>query len=230
MASAVLQTTDDADLHADLTPLAAKVPGYVREIPVRDFQKVKAGDLLAQIEDDDYRATLEQAEANVADAEAAIQTIDDQRLLQTAVISEAEATIDGADADVTRYDLEADRQRTLLAGGLAGTRQLVEQAIDNEKRARATLAHDRAELEQQRQQLKVYDSEAAQARASLGAREAARDLAKINLGYTRIVAPVGGLVSERLVQRGQYLSVGTQVIWLAPLPQIWVIANYRKRR
>jgi len=73
--SAVLQTTDDASLHADLIPLAAKVPGYVREIPARDFQKVKAGDLLAQIEDDEYRAQL-----NGADAKAAIQTIDQQAL------------------------------------------------------------------------------------------------------------------------------------------------------
>ncbi len=218
--SAVLQTTDDAYLHADLTPLAAKVPGYVRDIPVRDFQKVKAGDLLVQIDDDDYRAELEQAEANVADAQAAIQTIDQQRLLQAAVIREAEATIEGAEADVTRYELEAVRQQTLLAGGLAGTRQLVEQAVDNEKRAKATLAHDRAELEQQRQQLKVLDSQATQARATLGARQAARDLAKINLGYTRIVAPVDGMLGQRLVQRGQYLSVGTQVIWLAPLPKI----------
>src|SRR5580704_828934 len=87
--SAVLQSTDDAYLHADLTPLAAKVPGYLREIPVQDYQKVKAGELLVQIEDDDYRADLDQAEANVADARAAIQTIDDQRQLQAAVINEA---------------------------------------------------------------------------------------------------------------------------------------------
>ena len=160
--------------------------------------------------------------------QAAIQTIEQQKLLQGAVISEAEATIEGADADVTRYDLEAVRQRTLLAGGLAGTRQLVEQAIDNEKRARATLALNRAELEQQRQQLKVFDSQAKQARATLSAQKAARDLAKINLGYTRIVAPVDGMVSERLVQRGQYLSVGTQVISVVPLPNVWVIANYKE--
>jgi membrane fusion protein (multidrug efflux system) len=226
--SAALQTTDDAYLHADLTPLAAKVPGYVRDIPVRDFQTVKAGDLLVQIDDDDYRAELDQAEANVAAAEAAIQNIEQQKLLQAALIQQAEATIQAADADVTRYHLEAVRQQTLLTGGLAGTRQLVEQAVDNEKRAQATLVLDRAQLEQQRQQINVLDSQAKQARATLGAQKAARDLAKINLGYTRIVAPVDGMVGERLVQRGQYLSVGTQVIWLAPLPKIWVIANYKE--
>ena len=121
MGSAVLQITDDAYLHADLTPLAAKVPGYVRGVPVRDFQKVKAGDLLVEIVDDDYRAQLEQAEANVAASEAAIQSIEQQKLLQAALIEQAEATIQGAEADVTRYHLETVRQQKLLAGGLAGT-------------------------------------------------------------------------------------------------------------
>ncbi len=226
--SAVLQTTDDAYLHADLTPLAAKVPGYVRQVPVRDFQKVKAGDLLVEIVDDDYRAELEQAEANVAASEAAIEGIEQQKLLQAALIEQAEAAIQGAEADVTRYHLETVRQQKLLAGGLAGTLQVVEQAIDNEQRAKATLELDRAQLQQQRQQINVLDSQAKQARATLGAQKAARDLAKINLGYTRIVAPVDGMVGQRLVQRGQYLSVGTQVISVAPLPNVWVIANYKE--
>ena len=101
------------------------------------------------------------------------------------------------------------RQQTLLATGIAGTHQLVEQAIDNEKRAEATLALNRAQLEQQRQQLNVLDSQAKQARATLSAQQAARDLAPINLGYTRIVAPVDGMVGQRQVQPGQYVSVGT---------------------
>ena len=109
-----------------------------------------------------------------------------------------------------------------------GRCQIVEQAVDNEQRAKATLELDRAQLQQQRQQINVLDSQAKQARATLGAQKAARDLAKINLGYTRIVAPVDGMVGQRLVQPGQYLSVGTQVIWVAPLPNIWVIANYKE--
>ncbi len=164
--SAVLQTTDDAYLHADLTPLAAKVPGYIRDMPVRDFQKVKAGDLLVQIEDDDYRASLEQAEANVAASEAAIQGIEQQKLLQAALIEQAEAAIQGAEADVTRYHLETVRQQKLLAGGLAGTLQIVEQAIDNEQRAKATLELDRAKLQQEREQINVLDSQAKQARGN----------------------------------------------------------------
>ncbi len=226
--SAVLQSTDDAYLRADLTPLAAKVPGYVRQVAVEDFQKVKAGDLLVEIVDDDYRAELAQAQANVAASEAAIQSIEQQKVLQQALVQQAEATIEGAEADVTRYHLEAARQQTLLAGGIAGTRQLVEQAVDNEKRARATLDLNRAQLEQQRRQINVLDSQAKQANATLGAQKAARDLANINLGYTRIVSPVDGMVGERQVLPGQYLSVGTQVISVVPLPNVWVVANYKE--
>jgi membrane fusion protein, multidrug efflux system len=226
--SAVDQTTDDAYLQADVTPLAAKVAGYVRRIPVRDFQKVKAGDALVEIVDDDYRAQLAQAQGNVAAAEATIETIERQKLLQNAVIMQAEATIEASKADLTRYHLEAVRQQILLQKSLVGTPQIVEQATDNEKHAAATLALNEAQRDQQRQQLTVLASQEKQARATLAAQQAARDLATINLGYTRISAPADGMVGLRQVQAGQYVSVGAQVISVVPLPDVWVIANYKE--
>jgi membrane fusion protein (multidrug efflux system) len=225
--SATHQVTDDAYLEADLTPLAAKSPGYVRSVSVRDFQRVKAGDLLVEIVDDDYRAALDQAEASVDAASAAIENIERQKLLQQALVKQAEATVQATEADLTRYRMEANRQQTLLTTN-AGTDQLVEQAVDNEKRTEATLALNQAQVEQQRQQLKVLDSQESQATASLKGQQAARDLAKIALGYTRIVAPVDGMVGQRQVRPGQYVSTGTQVIALIPLPNVWVIGNYKE--
>jgi membrane fusion protein (multidrug efflux system) len=226
--SSLHQSTDDAYLQADLTPLAAKVPGYVRRVPVQDFQRVKAGDLLVEIVDDDYRAQVDQAQANVTAAKAAIQNVEQQKLLQDALIKQAQATIAATEADVTRYHLETVRQQTLLSEGRAGTPQITEQAVDNEKRAEATLALNRAQLEQQRQQLNVLESQEKQAHASLNAQQAARDLAEISLGYTRITAPVDGMVGQRQVRAGQYVSAGTEVISLVPLPNIWVIANFKE--
>jgi len=226
--SAVQQSTDDAYLQADMTPLAAKTPGYVRSVPVQDFQKVKAGDLLIEIVDDDYRAQLAQAEANVAAAQAAIENIEQQKPLQQALVKQAEATIRASEADLTRFHLEAVRQQTLLAHSTAGTPQLTEQAVANEKRTEATLELNRAQLEQQRQQLNVLDSQRMQAQAVLKAQQATRDLAEINLGYTRITAPVDGVVGQRLVRPGQYVSIGTEVISVVPLPNVWVIANYKE--
>jgi membrane fusion protein, multidrug efflux system len=225
--SAVQQSTDDAYLEADTTPLAARVAGYVRAVPVQDFQQVKVGDLLVELVDDDYRAQLEQAEANVAVARAAIQNIAQQKLLQQALIRQAEATIRASEADLTRYQLEARRQKDLLAAG-PGSRQITEQAVDNEQRAAATLDLNRAQLEQQRQQVQVLDSQEQQAQAALKAQQAARDLAAINLGYTRITAPVDGMVGQRQVRPGQFVSIGTQVISAVPLPHVWVLANYKE--
>jgi membrane fusion protein (multidrug efflux system) len=222
------QTTNDAYLTADLTPLAAKVPGYVRRVVVHDFQKVKAGDLLVEVVDDDYRAQLASAEGNVASAQATAETIVRQKQLQVASIAEAEAMIHASEADLTRYHLETVRQESLLETGIAGTHQIVEQAVDNEQRASATLSVNRAKLSQQVEQLNVLDSQERQARATITVQQATADLARINLGYTRIVAPVDGMVGQRQVQDGQYVSAGTQVISLVPLPNIWVIANYKE--
>jgi len=226
--SAILQATDDAYLQADVTPLAAKSPGYVRDVPVQDFQTVKAGELLVEIVDDDYRAQLDQTEANVETAQAAIDNIEQQKILQQAMVQQAEATIEATQADLTRYHLESVRQQELLATKYAGTEQRVEQAVDEEKRTVATLALNRAQLAQQRQQLNVLASQERQANAALKAQQAARNLAKIALGYTRITAPVDGMVSGRQVRSGQYISLGTQVISLVPLPNVWVIANYKE--
>jgi membrane fusion protein, multidrug efflux system len=222
------QTTDDAYLTADLTPLAAKVPGYVRRVIVQDFQKVKAGDLLVEIVDDDYRAQVAQAEGNVTSAKATAETIIQQKQLQIASIAEAEATIRASEADLTRYHLETVRQESLLATGIAGTHQIVEQSVDNEQRSAATVAVNRAKLSQQVQQLRVLDSQEQQALATIAVQQAAADLARINLGYTRITAPVDGMVGQRQVRDGQYVSAGTQVISLVPLPHVWVIANYKE--
>jgi membrane fusion protein (multidrug efflux system) len=226
--SAVLQKTDDAYLQADTTPLAAKVSGYVKHVRVQDFQRVRGGDVLVEIVDDDYRAQLDQAQANVAAAGAAIDNIEQQKRLQETLIKQAEAEIAASEADVTRYHLETVRQQTLLTDKYAGTPQLVEQAVNNEKRATSGLALNEAKLDQQRQQLNVLESQKARAAAALEGQRAAQTLASINLGYTQIVAPVDGMVSERLVRAGQYLSVGSQVISLVPLPNVWVIANYKE--
>jgi membrane fusion protein (multidrug efflux system) len=226
--SAVEQSTNNAYLEADTTPLAAKSSGYVRSLPVQDFQTVKAGDLLVEIVDDDYRAQVNQSDANVQAAQAAIDNIEQQKVLQHAVIHQAEATIEASAADLTRYHLESVRQQKLLKTQLAGTDQLVEQAVDNEKHAQATLALNQAQLDQQRQQLNVLETQERQAEAALKSQQAARNLAQIGLGYTRIVAPVDGMVGRRQVLPGQYVSVGTQLISIVPLPNVWVIANYKE--
>jgi membrane fusion protein (multidrug efflux system) len=222
------QSTDDAYLQADLAPIGAKVSGRVRNVPVRDFQRVSAGDLLVEIEDDDYSAQVAQAAANVNASKAALTNLKAQREVQNAVILQAEATIAATEADVTRDTLEATRQQNLLKGGVAGTPQAVEQAVAAKKRSEATLTSNHAQLEQQQAQLSVLNAQEAQTLAELASREAALDLARISLNDTRIVAPRDGEVGRRQVNPGQFVSVGTTVITLVPLPDVFVIANFKE--
>jgi membrane fusion protein (multidrug efflux system) len=147
--------------------------------------------------------------------------------MQKAQVAGAEADIAAANADVDRTRDEAKRQRNLLATTF-GTAQKVEQAIAAEKRAAATLVSDQAALDAERRELAVLDTQESQLRADYKAKAAALELAQIDLGYTRILAPVAGEVSERAVRDGQYVHAGTEVISVVPLDNVWVIANYKE--
>ena len=223
----VRQTTDDAYVRGDITPLSAKIEGYVRRVPVNDFQQVKEGDLLVEIEDNDYGARLAQAEADLAGAEAAIANLKSRKALQHSQIAETQDAINATQADVERTRKEAVRQKALLASTF-GTPQKVEQAVAEERRFEANLAHGEAALAAAQRQMAVLDTEEGQLRAAAKAKRAASDLAKIELGYTRIAAPIDGMVSERGVRAGQYARDGMQVISVVPLHNVWVIANYKE--
>jgi membrane fusion protein (multidrug efflux system) len=223
----IAQTTDDAYVRADITTLSAKIEGYVRTVAVSDFQRVKVGDLLVQIEDDDYRARVAQAAAAVAGAKAAIENLKAHKYLQHAEIAQAENAVLAIQADVERTELEEVRQRRLVTSTY-GTQQRLEQAVADQKRLKANLLRAQAELDAQRRQLAVLDTQESQLRAGLNAKEAALDLANITLGYTEIVAPVDGMVGEREVRAGQYVRPGVQVISVVPLDTVWVVANYKE--
>jgi membrane fusion protein (multidrug efflux system) len=225
--TATRQTTDDAYIRGDVTPLSAQVDGYVRKVFADDFQRVKAGDLLVLIDDSDYAAKVAQADAELLGAQAAVENLKARKTAQKAVVAEAEAQIVGTQADVERTKLEAERQRKLLQTTF-GTEQKVEQTGAEAKRLNATLVSNQAALEAQRSQLAVLDTQESQLRADAKAKQAALELAKINLGYTRVAAPVSGEVSERGVYDGQYVHGGSQVITIVPLDKVWVVANYKE--
>jgi membrane fusion protein (multidrug efflux system) len=220
--------TDDAYMTGDLTPLAAKVSGYVAQVPMTDYQTVRKGELLVEIEPSDYQAQVAQAEANLAAAQATLANLANQKDIQRALIHQAGATIQATSADLWRYHLEADRQRNLIRDRLAGTPQAVEQAEDNERRTQAQLELNNAQLDQQKAQLTSLDVQQEQLEAQVRAAEAQLHLARNNLSYTRITAPADGMAGQRQVRPGQFVNGGTQVVTVMPLPNIWVIANYKE--
>jgi membrane fusion protein (multidrug efflux system) len=248
------QATDDAYVRGDLTPLSTKVAGIVRDVRVSDFQSVRHGDLLVQLEDNDYRAQLAQASAAVAAGKAAIENNRRQKQLQQAKvdrslagvaqaqaeISAAQAGIVAAQADLSRSLPERRRQEALMETN-STTRQKVEQAAADEEKSRAQLVSHQASLEQakamlsssqsavdaERRGLDVLNSQELQLIADLHAKEAALTVAQVNLGYTTIEAPADGIVGERQVRPGQLVSPGTQVISFVSQVK-WVQANYRE--
>lgn len=248
------QVTDDAYVRGDITPLSTKVPGLVKEVMVSDYQSVHRGDLLVQLDDDDYNAQVAQASAAVEAAKAAIEDNRRQRDLEDARIERALAGVDQANAqiaaaqagkeavqaDVVRTGLERKRQEALLQTG-STTRQTVEQAVADEQRFSSQLASRDADLAQAKTSLRsselaveaerrskaVLESQEAQLTADLHAKEASLVVAKVDLGYTRVTAPEDGTVGERQVRPGQLVSPGTQVISFVSRIK-WVVANYRE--
>jgi membrane fusion protein (multidrug efflux system) len=221
------QTTDDAYLQADLTPISAKVPGYIVEMPVQDFERVHAGQVIAQVADSDYLATVAQAEANLAAASAQAQTLKAQSRLQAANVDAAEAVVASTSAVLDQNARDLARQKKLIDTG-SSTAEAGEKLQTARLQLAAQLAQNRAQAQAVRRQLGVLAAQAAQADAAVAAARAALRLAQINLGYTRVVAPQGGVIGQRQVKPGQYVGVGTQITSLTPLPNVWVIANYKE--
>jgi membrane fusion protein (multidrug efflux system) len=226
--NARLQVTQDAFVAGDVTPLSAKVSGYVASVAVGDYQSVRKGDLIVEIESSDYRAQLAFAQANLASSRASLANLANQRDVQHALVRQAEATIAAANSDLVRSSLELTRQQRLLDTRIASTEQLVEQADANDRRARAQLELSKAQLDQQNALLAGLDVQEQLLAAQVKASEAQVSLAQNNVDYTRIVAPADGLVGQRQVRAGQFVNVGTQVIAVVPMPNLWVTANYKE--
>ena len=221
------QGTDDAYLQADITPVSAKVAGYVRTVAVQDYETVKAGQLLVQLVDDDYRAAVAQAEASLASARAQLEAIKAQRELQEANVRASRAVVSGTSANVEQNRRDLERQKRLMAIGSSST-EASEKVQTSTRQLRAQLSQNEAQAEAAHRQLAVLTAQQAQAEAAIAAQEANLSVAQLNLGYTRIVAPQDGVVGTRQVLPGQYAGVGTQVTTLTPLPHVWVTANYKE--
>jgi membrane fusion protein (multidrug efflux system) len=224
---AVIQTTNDAYVKAEMTRLSSRVAGEVLIVAANDFQHVKAGDLLVQIDPADYQAQVAQAEAGVVGAQAAFDNLANQVELQYATIAQAEAQQVSALAQEVETRQEQERQQSLTQTE-AGTRQKFEQATAAYARAQADVRASRALIAAQRHQLEVLSGTKKQRAADIEGAKATLAAARLRLGYTRIVAPFDGVVGERQVQPNDYVNIGSNLINVVPLPDVYVIANYKE--
>ena len=222
-----LVSTDDAYVRADNTTIAPKVSGYLREVEVGDNEHVKAGQVLARIDERDFKVALDQARADVAAAQATITSKQAQLEVQQSVIAAAKATIEVDIANKTFAGQENKRYTDLAATGY-GSQQNAQAAQSKNAGAEAAIARDQANLVSALKQVDLLKAEIAQAEAAAARASALQAQAELNLGYTTITAPIDGIVGNRTLRVGQYVQAGTQLMSLVPATGAYVIANYKE--
>ena len=222
-----LQSTDDAYVKADSTIVAPKVSGNVGEVLVADNEQVKAGQLLARIDDRDFRTALMQAQADVAASEASVKNLNAQIELQEPLIQQQAAEVDAAEANLKFAQEERTRYDGLMKSG-SGTLQRAQQTDAALRAQTAQLQQGRAGLIAANKKIEVLSAQRAQAVAQLDHARAVEQQAALNLSYTQITAPVEGTVGARSLRVGQYVQAGTQLMAVVPLDAVYVIANFKE--
>jgi membrane fusion protein, multidrug efflux system len=220
------QSTDDAFIVARQTALAPKVSGYLTAVPVTDNEHVATGDVIARIDDRDYRIALEQAEAQVAAAQAGIENVDAQLNVQQAQISTNEAQVDQAQAVLVFAQQQAVRYQHLAQTGY-GTVQNDQQSTSQLHQQEAALRSAQATLKLAQRQIEALKAQRNSALANLAQAKAQRDQAQLNLSYTTLTAAQPGRVVNLSAAVGQFAQPGTNLTMFVP-DQIWVTANFKE--
>jgi membrane fusion protein (multidrug efflux system) len=220
------QSTDDAFIAARQFSLAPKVSGYLTAVPVTDNEHVAAGDVIARIDDRDYRIALETAEAQVAAAGASIENIDAQLNVQQAQISANQAQVDQTQAALVFAQQQAERYEHLEQTGY-GTVQNAQQYTSQLHQQQAALQSAQATLRLAQRQIEALKAQHNSAVANLAQAKAQRDQAKLNLSYTTVTAAEPGRVVDLGAAVGQFAQPGTSLTMFVP-DEIWVTANFKE--
>ena len=221
------RSTDNAYVRGDVTSLAAKVSGYVTEVEIQDNQAVKAGDVLFRIDDRDYRARLAQAVANVKAAEARLSNVDAETQLQRALIRQAEAQKRSAVAEMNLAIKTHDRSHKLIRSN-AVSQALVDESDSARFSSEAAVSAASATVEAQHQRIAVLVAQREAAVAAVAQAEAALEVAQIDLDSTVVRAPVNGVVGNRQVRVGRFVTPGVSLLDIVPVDDLWVVANFKE--
>jgi membrane fusion protein (multidrug efflux system) len=222
-----IETTDDAYIGGDVTPISPHVAGFVAEILVKDNEYVRAGQPLIRLDDRDFRAALDHASAIIGQRQATLASLEARARSQQSVIEEAQADVDAKAAQATFADQDDSRYRRLADTGY-GSRQNAERALALSNAAQSALAASRAAVDAARHQLAVTSADIIEARAAVAQAEADLLSAQLNLGYTEIRSPIDGYLANRAAQVGAFVSTGTYLLTVIPARNLWVDANFKE--
>jgi membrane fusion protein (multidrug efflux system) len=219
--------TDDAYVQAYNTTLAAKVSGYLASVPVTDNTYVHTGDVIATLDDGDYRLAVDSARGKVATQEATIARMAHQITSQESAVEQARTQLVSAQAAATRTELELIRQTALVARD-ASSRQLLEQAQANRDQAVAGVQGARAAIDSAAANVDVLKGQRQEAISTLDELKTALAKAERDLSFTVIHAPLDGVIGNRAVQTGDYVQIGQRLASLVPLDEVYVTANFKE--
>jgi membrane fusion protein (multidrug efflux system) len=222
-----LISTDDAYVRAYNTTLGAKVSGHVSEFLVDDNVEVRAGDVIARIDDGDYRLAVDAASDKIATQEATIERFDRQITAQQANVEQARAQLASAQAAQTRMRLEYDRQQALADRNFA-SKQTLEQSIANYDQANAAVQSAQAALDSAVANVDVLRGQKKEAIRTLEELKTALAKAQRDLSFTEIRAPMDGVIGNRAAQVGDFVQTGQRVAALVPLTDVFVDANFKE--
>jgi membrane fusion protein (multidrug efflux system) len=225
--AATSQTTDDAHVQADYSTIAPKVAGLVDRVVVEDNQQVRRGQLLAVIDDRDFRVAVTAAEAELKSAQARADGLRAALTRQASLIAQAGATIDADSAAIALSSANARRYQDLASDGSASIQE-GQETVSRLQSDQAAHRRDVAAHMATQQQRPMMAADVAEADAAVDRARAALDAARLALSYTKIVAPVDGMVGRRSVRVGNYVQVGTPLLAVVPLREAYVEANFRE--
>jgi membrane fusion protein (multidrug efflux system) len=220
-------STDDAYVLAHNTTLASKISGYVDNIPVADNARIKAGDVIATIDDGDYRLAVEAARDKAATQQATVDRIGRQIVAQGATIDQAKAQLIAAQADAKKTQLEFARQQALAKQQFA-SQQILEQSEANRDQAAAAVQSAQSVIDAAQDNLEVLRAQQREAARTLDELKTAQAQAERDLSFAVIRAPVDGVFSNRAVQTGDYVQVGQRIASLVPLGDVYIDANFKE--
>jgi len=220
-------STDDAYVQADSTLVAPRVSGYVAQVLIEDHQAVKAGQVLARLDEKDFRAAWDQTRAEMQASEAEVGDLRAQLAEQHAIDARASANVAASLAALDLANINRERYRKMAGIGFGSLQQ--SQEADAQARERtADLARDRAALASAEGQMPVLQAKIVQAQALRERASAIERRAALELGYTTIIAPIDGVVAARTIRVGQYVQSGTQLMALVPLHEVYITANFKE--
>jgi membrane fusion protein, multidrug efflux system len=222
-----LVSTDDAYVGVHAATLAAKVPGYVAAVQAEDNAKVHAGDVVATIDDGDYRIAVDAARANIATQAASIERIGKQVTAQQAAVAQAKAQVASAQANATRADLELKRQQQLAVQQYA-SQQKLEQAQSDRDQARAAVLGAEAAVDAADTNVAVLKAQQQEAARTLDQLKTSLAKAERDLSFTTIRAPFEGVIGNRAIQSGDYVQSGQRLASLVPLDDVYIDANFKE--